>query len=135
MQSGGAKLSLSQKSSVLLRFHIMSYIDTPDFQSREIDAQTGFGLFAVRPFKTGEAIYRFDYWSRDVMPMHLTNHSCDPNASFNAEGLLVALRDIAPGDEITYHYLHHPVPASPWNFKCTCGSANCIDWLQVHPIP
>lgn len=112
---------------------LMSLIETPNFHSKKIDDQTGYGLFASRRFEPGEDIYPFDYWSQDLMPMHLTNHSCDPNATFNEQGMLVALRAIAPNEEITYHYLHHPVPASPWNFRCTCGSENCVGWLQVLP--
>ena len=103
-----------------------------DFRVLDLEGK-GAGLFATRPFERGEGIYAFDYWSKEVMPMHLTNHSCDPNASFNEEGILVALRDIAPGKEITFDYLRHPIPASPWNFECHCQSENCIGWIVVTP--
>ena len=81
-----------------------------------VDGQDGKGrgLFASRRFAKGEAIYPFDYWSEEEMPMHATNHSCDPNGSFNDAGMLVALRQIDQGEEITFHYLRHPIPASPW---------------------
>lgn len=79
----------------------------------------------------GVSIYRFDYWSQAQMPIHVTNHSCEPNASFNAEGMLVALREIEPGEEITYDYVAHPIPASPWNFQCGCKAQGCLGWINV----
>jgi hypothetical protein len=100
-----------------------------DFQIIEGLDQKGMGLFTTREFKMGEDIYQMDYWSKPLMPMHATNHSCDPNSSFNADGMLVAIRDIEKGEEITYDYLLHPIPASPWNFECHCRSAECIEWV------
>jgi len=91
----------------------------------------GAGLFARRKFRAGEGIYRLDYWSRAQMPIHMTNHSCDPNASFDEGGVLVALREIGPGEEITYDYVAHPLPASPWNFECGCGAEGCVGWIGV----
>jgi hypothetical protein len=101
-----------------------------EFQVRDLEGK-GAGLFAIRSYQRSEAIYAFDYWSEVLMPMHLTNHSCDPNGSFNEAGMLVALRDIAPGEEITFDYLKHPIPASPWNFQCQCRSANCAGWVKM----
>ncbi|WP_437959940.1 SET domain-containing protein-lysine N-methyltransferase [Sorangium sp. So ce119] len=54
------------------------------------------------------------------------NHSCDPNAYFDVElRALVALRPIAPGDEIAFFY-----PSTEWAmsspFECRCGSARCL---------
>src|SRR5688572_19150605 len=91
----------------------------------------GLALFATRAFAPGDAIYRLDYWSSDVMPMHATNHSCDPNGAFDDDGMLIAVRTIAPGDEVTFNYLETPTPASPWNFECLCGSANCVGWVRA----
>jgi hypothetical protein len=88
-------------------------------------------LFTTRAFKTGEAIFQMDYWSQALMPMHVTNHSCEPNASFDATGMLIALNDIAAGVEITYNYLHHPTPASPWNFECQCKAGGCVGWVDA----
>jgi hypothetical protein len=67
------------------------------------------------------------------------NHSCDPNAEvrsrWDAEaGQLVvwwvALRAIAPGDEITYDYAFVPDVAEP----CACGAASCRGVI-VDPDP
>lgn len=102
-----------------------------DFYVRENLAGKGAGLFAARSFKRGAQIYRFDYWSQASMPIHFTNHSCDANAAFDADGMLTALRDIEPHQEITFDYLAHPIPASPWNFACGCGAQGCVGWIQA----
>ena len=101
------------------------------FQVLPVNPQKGVGIFATRKFDAGEGIYRLDYWSRAQMPIHVTNHSCDPNARFDETGMLVAVREIGPGEEITYDYVAHPLPASPWNFKCGCGAKRCVGWVDV----
>lgn len=91
----------------------------------------GSGLFATRSFERDDPLYQFDYWSRTAMPIHSTNHSCDPNAGFDSEGMLRALRTIAAREEITYNYLLYPIPASPWSFACECGSRDCKGWIDA----
>jgi len=40
-----------------------------------------------------------------------------------------ALRDIAPGEEVTFNYLTtESEMAAPFN--CICGSANCFEFIQ-----
>ncbi len=102
-----------------------------DFQIIEGLAPKGMGLFTTRTFHQGDDIYQMDYWSKPLMPMHATNHSCDPNAAFNDGGMLIALRDIVMDEEITYDYLLHPIPASPWNFECLCRAVDCIGWIKA----
>lgn len=63
-------------------------------------------------------------------PARYVNHSCDPNCeAVNDRGKIwvVALRDIEPGEELTYdygydieHFLNHP---------CRCGSDNCVGYI------
>jgi hypothetical protein len=69
-------------------------------------------------------------------PADLVNHSCDPNAGLSGQVTLVALRDIAPGDEITFDYAMSD--GSPYDeFDCVCGAPTCRgrvtgdDWRQV----
>lgn len=56
-----------------------------------------------------------------------TNHSCDPNTGIrlNETGtIIVALRDIAPHEELTYDYstyLNNPYE----RMRCRCGAPNC----------
>jgi hypothetical protein len=110
---------------------LMRQENTENFRMVVADDAKARSLFATRAFKAGEAIYPMDYWSEELMPMHVTNHSCDANASFNEDGLLTALRDIAEDEEITFNYLQNPTPASPWHFECLCGAANCIGWVNA----
>lgn len=52
------------------------------------------------------------------------NHSCDPNAGLDGQIVLVALRDIRAGEEITFDYATSD--ASPYDeFECGCGSRTC----------
>lgn len=57
----------------------------------------------------------------------LVNHSCDPNAGlrFTEDGvILVAIRDIASGDEVTWDY-STTLAQSNWHMICQCRAANC----------
>jgi len=57
----------------------------------------------------------------------LINHSCDPNAGlhFTEDGIFLhAIRDIAPGEEITWDY-STTLYESGWHMTCECRSANC----------
>jgi hypothetical protein len=104
---------------------------TPGYEVVAGEGPKGSGLFATRSFKRDDPLYEFDYWSCSAMPIHSTNHSCDPNAGFDPSGMLRALRTIAAREEITYDYLLYPIPASPWNFACECGSGNCKRWIDA----
>jgi SET domain-containing protein len=66
------------------------------------------------------------------------NHSCDPNSGFKGQIFLVAMRDIAVGEEITFDYamtISESVGSNiVFNMKCNCGSPHCrgkiseFDW-------
>jgi hypothetical protein len=57
-------------------------------------------------------------------PGDWVNHSCDPNAGLNGQIVLVALRDILPGEEICFDYAM--TDGSPYDqFDCRCGSPDC----------
>ncbi|GDX11488.1 SET domain-containing protein-lysine N-methyltransferase [Verrucomicrobiota bacterium] len=63
-------------------------------------------------------------------PARFLNHSCEPNAEaeiFGDQIWIMALRDIRPGEEITFNYCYdlegyekHP---------CRCGSAKCVGYM------
>jgi hypothetical protein len=60
-------------------------------------------------------------------PPDFINHSCDPNCRVQVsppEILIVALRDIRAGEEITYDYAEWMVN-DPWEMNCNCGSPKC----------
>ena len=109
----------------------MTHNHFDEFRVVQFSTHKQQALFATRPYAVGDEIYPMDYWSQEVMPMHLTNHSCDPNGRFNDAGILLAVREIAADEEITYDYLAHPLPASPWNFECLCGAGNCQGWVST----
>jgi hypothetical protein len=58
------------------------------------------------------------------------NHSCEPNGYVNSSELTFrALRNIGPGEEITFNYLTtESEMAMP--FDCTCGSPNCFGFIK-----
>ena len=60
------------------------------------------------------------------------NHSCDPNCEAVIEDVRVfidAMRDIAPGEELTYDYAYvrEGRYRKEWErlYACTCGAPNC----------
>ncbi len=66
--------------------------------------------------------------SPDVL--QYVNHSCNPNIFFDTTTFeLIAIRDIAKGDEFTFFY-----PATEWNmespFSCFCGENHCLHRIQ-----
>lgn len=57
-------------------------------------------------------------------PADWVNHSCDPNAGLVGQVVLVALRDIRPGEEICFDYATSD--GSPYDeFTCGCGTRSC----------
>jgi hypothetical protein len=60
----------------------------------------------------------------DCEPPDYVNHCCDPNAGLSGQITLVAMREIAAGEEITYDYAMSD--GSPYDeFSCSCGSPHC----------
>jgi hypothetical protein len=68
--------------------------------------------------------------------MMRVNHSCEPNVGMGGNILLVSMRDIAPGEELTIDYalfLGDPGFA----MQCRCGTAACravvrgTDWMRT----
>ena len=78
-------------------------------------------------------------WPRDWIDEKLHencmffNHSCDPNCGFQAEdsSLVVAIRDIEPGEELCYDYQCMDTEASFYDgLKCLCGTFKCRGVLR-----
>lgn len=64
------------------------------------------------------------------------NHSCDPNVGIKGKVVMVALRNIKKGEEITLDYSANEADIF-WSFRCNCGSKNCrkiIKSIQFLPI-
>lgn len=110
-------------------------------------ARHGRGVFATAPIAAGEAILAFRGPLRhrsqlDPHDYHLqigdehylgpsgladdyVNHSCDANAGFGAGLVLVARRDIAAGEEITWDYSTAINEEDFGGFPCRCGTPAC----------
>lgn len=82
--------------------------DMPNFTQRVIQVEEG--LYLLTP--------------QVVEPADCFNHSCEPNAGMSGQIALVAMRDIAPGEEVCLDYAM--CDGSPYDeFDCACGAPNC----------
>lgn len=52
------------------------------------------------------------------------NHSCNPNTWWQDDETLIARRDIAAGEEVTYDYASTEISV-PYRMDCRCKSPNC----------
>jgi SET domain-containing protein len=92
-------------------------VDTPTLrslperlQNSDVQIADGFHLAAL-----DEAEYE--------RVMLFINHSCEPNTGFAGNIVLVAMRDISPGEELTTDYaLFDDYDGS---MDCRCGTASC----------
>jgi hypothetical protein len=106
-------------------------------------------LYAQRPYRAGECIHPIGARAVLDQPTYLTvqtgidrhillepewlqycNHSCAPNVFFDTDAMeVVALADIAAGDELTFFY-----PSTEWamaqSFDCYCDSDRCLGTIQ-----
>jgi SET domain-containing protein len=66
--------------------------------------------------------------------MLFTNHSCDPNIALQGQIVFVAMRDIAPGEELTHDWA--TTDDQDYEMVCRCGSPRCRgvvtgrDWMK-----
>lgn len=60
------------------------------------------------------------------------NHSCNPNSGFLDSITIIAMRDIAPGEEITWDYAFSQTTFPPFDCKCQQGHCRKVikpeDW-------
>lgn len=67
--------------------------------------------------------------------MLYTNHSCDANLAIQGQIVLVAMRDIVPGEELTIDWA--TTDDGDHEMQCRCGSAQCRgtvtgkDWMKT----
>lgn len=81
-----------------------------------------------------EALFQTYGLDEVVEAADYVNHSCSPNAGLQGAIRLVAMRNIALGEEICFDYAMSD--GSPYDeFECQCGSADCRgivtgnDWM------
>ena len=101
----------------ILGGHVMYLADEPVFSD-------GKGDFAVQ---IEERFVLGTKYEREIEDTDFFNHSCSPNAGFKGQIFLVAMRDIAANEEITFDYgmvLNLP-DGHLYRFECYCGSLNC----------
>jgi hypothetical protein len=130
-----------------------SYLN-PKLEARQFPQKGGAGIFAHQTVQAGELLamwggqilteseYRqlpeerqthgvqvWDFLYQVQLhpgqdPADFFNHSCDPNAGLNSPISLVAMRDIAAGEEICFDYAM--TDSSDYDeFTCCCGTALC----------
>ena len=69
-----------------------------------------------------------------VGSMLYTNHSCNPNIAIQGQIVFVAMRDIAPNEELTHDWA--TTDDLDYVMECNCGSPNCRrtitgkDWMK-----
>jgi len=86
----------------------------------------------VRSIQIEERLYMAG--APEPEPADFVNHSCDPNCVLSGSVVVVALRDIAAGEELTYDYATSD-GSDYAEFECTCGSTLCRgkvtgrDWM------
>jgi SET domain-containing protein len=57
------------------------------------------------------------------LSMLYLNHSCDPNIGVRGEITFVAMRDIAPGEELTHDWAM--TDNDDYSIECNCGAPTC----------
>lgn len=114
-----------------------------------IRKDSGSGLAACKAFRAGDVVSDLCWAERQLSPSRWTvqcgdhehaeplpfnlryvNHSCQPNVFFDVEaGVLSALKDIEPGEELTFFY-----PSTEWEmaepFECHCGTSACLGTIN-----
>jgi SET domain-containing protein len=68
----------------------------------------------------------------DFDAAELINHSCDPNAGILGNTMLVAMRDIKPGEEICYDYAMSDTTDADSGWDCLCESRLCRKKITPH---
>lgn len=126
---------------------------SPKIEPRQNPEKGGWGLYAREPIHAGEVLLvwggaiipwtAFQHLPSDIKRYSIQveedlflvpqwppeasafiNHSCAPNAGLLGQITLVAMRDIAPDEEICYDYaMSDGLPYD--EFECHCGTPTC----------
>ena len=82
----------------------------------------GRGLLAAEPIDEGTAVLH-------QSGVGEVNHSCDPNLGWTDDTTLVALRDIAAGDELTLDYAT-VISDEDFVMMCHCETYRCRQVIE-----
>ena len=94
------------RGSIITEREVIALSDSERSQLLQVDEDA----FLV----TNKALLTVDY----------INHSCEPNCGFTDSTTLVAMREIATGEAITFDYAMSDTKTI-FTFHCWCGSAKC----------
>jgi len=109
------------------------------YVSRFLPAET---VAALRAKRSRVTYLPYD-WSLNIAPARLdqrdgamlyTNHSCDPNIAIQGQIVFVAMRDIAPGEELTHDWA--TTDDGDYEIECNCACSGCRrtvtgrDWMK-----
>jgi hypothetical protein len=127
---------------------------SPKLEARSLPEKGGYGVFAKEPLKKHELIcawggYMVSEAQLGDLPREIVthgvqieegiylmpngeefetadyfNHSCNPNAGLSGQVCLVAMRDIAPDEEVCFDYAMSDTTDYD-EFECHCGSSGC----------
>jgi hypothetical protein len=92
--------------------------------------------FRNYPIKITESFYIINS-KNELNKADYFNHSCDPNCGIKGQILMVAMRDIFPGEELTYDYSMTDGDQDDY-LECKCGQKNCrkiikgTDWKNFY---
>lgn len=136
----------------------------PGAEARPVGAK-GWGSFAIERIPAGTTVAGFGGWvvthdtlstfthdrqSRSIQvdedlylvsgdtpePGDFLNHSCEPSCGLVGANVLVAMRDIEIGEELTFDYA--TCDSSDYDeFTCLCGEPTCrgvvtgLDWTKA----
>ncbi|CAF0945321.1 unnamed protein product [Brachionus calyciflorus] len=137
---------------------LCDYLQIEDWDSAKTREET-LEMFEKYP-ESRDFMHKYCYmveddlfdWPRNYIEQTISegcmyfNHSCDPNCGFLAidTSLVVAIRDIEPGEELTYDYQCMDTEASFYaGLNCKCGSFKCrgvlsfdfyrnLDWQKAY---
>lgn len=108
-----------QRDDIIAIFggHIMHIQDEPVFS----DGRGDYALQITEDFVLGPSSHD------EIEAADFFNHSCDPNAGFRGQIVLVAMRNIAANEQVTFDYAMclDSSAGMKYEFQCTCGSAEC----------
>ena len=101
-----------------------------DLRGRIVSAAAVWSMWDRDPRRAANCI-RFgpeSYLDPGSRPGAFANHSCRPATALFREGrrlLVVALRAIRPGDELTHDYSTFLGADDVWTMRCNCGERGC----------
>lgn len=130
-------------------------MDNPKIYLRETK-EFGKGVFTRKAIKQGELVSAFDgerydgrfkAWTHDLLTHTIQygpsrwrdskgiaryfNHSCEPNCGIRGLFQVVAMRDIAAGEQLTWDY--EMTEKSDWyRLRCLCSSEKCRKIIGHH---